>query len=142
VLGKTLGVPLFQEQAMKVAIACAGFHGVRGRSAPPLHGDLQVHGRGQRLQGQARRRHGPQRLRGGIRRAHLQAARGFWVLRLSRKPRGLLRQDRLRLVLGKCHHPDIFCAALLNAQPMGFYAPGADRAGCEGATGSRCGPST
>ena len=23
----------------------------------------------------------------------------------------------------KCHHPDIFCAALLNAQPMGFYAP-------------------
>ena len=23
----------------------------------------------------------------------------------------------------KCHHPDIYCAALLNAQPMGFYAP-------------------
>jgi error-prone DNA polymerase len=23
----------------------------------------------------------------------------------------------------KCHHPDIFCAPLLNAQPMGFYAP-------------------
>ena len=23
----------------------------------------------------------------------------------------------------KCHHPDIFCCALLNAQPMGFYAP-------------------
>ena len=23
----------------------------------------------------------------------------------------------------KCYHPDIFCAALLNAQPMGFYAP-------------------
>ncbi|MGG6497083.1 UNVERIFIED_CONTAM: hypothetical protein NY603_29600, partial [Bacteroidetes bacterium 56_B9] len=23
----------------------------------------------------------------------------------------------------KCHHPEIFCAALLNAQPMGFYAP-------------------
>src|ERR1700722_14950892 len=23
----------------------------------------------------------------------------------------------------KCHHPDIFCAAILNAQPMGFYAP-------------------
>src|SRR4030095_8944985 len=23
----------------------------------------------------------------------------------------------------KCHHPEVFCAALLNAQPMGFYAP-------------------
>ena len=23
----------------------------------------------------------------------------------------------------KCHHPDVFCAAILNAQPMGFYQP-------------------
>ena len=23
----------------------------------------------------------------------------------------------------KCHYPDVFCAALLNSQPMGFYAP-------------------
>src|SRR6185295_16051179 len=23
----------------------------------------------------------------------------------------------------KCHHPDVFCAAILNAQPMGFYEP-------------------
>jgi error-prone DNA polymerase len=23
----------------------------------------------------------------------------------------------------KCHHPDVFCAAILNAQPMGFYSP-------------------
>src|SRR3712207_7947856 len=23
----------------------------------------------------------------------------------------------------KCHHPDVFCCAILNAQPMGFYAP-------------------
>ena len=41
VLGKTLGVPLFQEQAMKVAIVCAGFSGGRGRPAAPLHGYVQ-----------------------------------------------------------------------------------------------------
>ena len=35
----------------------------------------------------------------------------------------------------KCHYPDVFCAALLNAQPMGFYAPGADRAGRAAAWG-------
>ena len=42
----------------------------------------------------------------------------------------------------KCHHPDIFCAALLNAQPMGFYAPAqlvrdAQRAWRRGAAGLR-----
>ena len=30
----------------------------------------------------------------------------------------------------KCHHPAVFAAALLNSQPMGFYAAGADRARC------------
>ena len=35
----------------------------------------------------------------------------------------------------KCWHPDVFCAALLNSQPMGFYAPGADRARRRGAWG-------
>ncbi len=36
-----------------------------------------------------------------------------------------LRSNRLVYASAwvKCHHPDVFCAALLNAQPMGFYAP-------------------
>ena len=33
----------------------------------------------------------------------------------------------------KCHHPDVFCCALLNAQPMGFYAPAQTRARCTAA---------
>ena len=46
VLGKTLGVPLFQEQAMRVAIECAGFTPGEAGSAPPkVDGDLQVHRR-------------------------------------------------------------------------------------------------
>jgi error-prone DNA polymerase len=46
VLGKTLGVPLFQEQAMRVAIECAGFTPARPISSA-RHGDLQVHRRRQ-----------------------------------------------------------------------------------------------
>ena len=42
VLEKTLGVPLFQEQAMKIAIVAAKFEPWRGRQAPPRHGDLQA----------------------------------------------------------------------------------------------------
>ena len=53
VLEKTLGVPLFQEQAMQVAIVCAGFTAVRGRRASPQHGDLQIHRRGHAFQGQS-----------------------------------------------------------------------------------------
>jgi len=44
VLGKTLGVPLFQEQAMRVAIACAGLP-ERSRSTQKKHGDLQTYRR-------------------------------------------------------------------------------------------------
>ena len=90
VLGKTLGVPLFQEQAMRVAIECAGFTAERGRPAPPRHGDLQVHRRGHRTSSDKLvARHGRQRLRAGLRRADLQAARGLRQLRLPREPRRL-----------------------------------------------------
>ena len=57
VLGKTLGVPLFQEQAMRVAIACAGFTPERGRSAPTEHGDLQTYRRRLEIPRQADLRH-------------------------------------------------------------------------------------
>ena len=43
VLKKTLGVPLFQEQAMKIAIVAGGLHAGGSRQAAPRHGDLQAH---------------------------------------------------------------------------------------------------
>ena len=45
VLGKTLGVPLFQEQAMRVAIECAGFTASEADQIAALNGDVQVQGR-------------------------------------------------------------------------------------------------
>ena len=47
VLGKTLGVPLFQEQAMRVAIECAGFTPGEADQLRRVDGDVQVHRRGQ-----------------------------------------------------------------------------------------------
>ena len=99
VLGKTLGVPLFQEQAMKVAIVCAGFTPGEADQLRKEHGHLQVHRRGQPLQGEADRRHDRQRLRAGVRGADLQAAGGVRQLRLSGKPRGVVRVDRLRILM-------------------------------------------
>ena len=51
------------------------------------------------------------------------ADRGFRLLRFSREPRSEFRLIAYASSWMKCHHPDVFCCALLNAQPMGFYAP-------------------
>jgi error-prone DNA polymerase len=123
VLGKTLGVPLFQEQAMRVAIECAGF--------TPGEAD------------QLRRAMATFKFTGGV--SHFRdklvggmVARGYdeaFALQTFTQLEGfgsygfpeshaasfaLLAYASSWL---KCHHPEIFCAALLNSQPMGFYQP-------------------
>ena len=60
VLSKTLGVPLFQEQAMKIAIVAAGFTPGGGRQAAPRHGDLQARRHHRHLPAQDDRRHAGQ----------------------------------------------------------------------------------
>ena len=123
VLGKTLGVPLFQEQAMQVAITCAGF--------TPGEAD------------QLRRAMATFKQTGGV--SHFRdkmtggmVARGYTAEFAERTFKqiegfgsyGFPESHAASFALiayasawMKCHHPDIFCTALLNAQPMGFYAP-------------------
>jgi error-prone DNA polymerase len=55
--------------------------------------------------------------------ALLQPDQGFRRIRLSRKPRGQLRPSGLCLVLAEVPFSGVFACALLNSQPMGFYAP-------------------
>ncbi|HEY9216097.1 MAG TPA: error-prone DNA polymerase [Ancylobacter sp.] len=123
VLGKTLGVPLFQEQAMRVAIECAGFtpgeaDQLRRAMATFKHtGGVSKFG---------------EKLIGGM------VANGYerdFAERTFRQLEGFgsygfpeSHAASFALIAYasswlKCWHPDVFCAALLNAQPMGFYAP-------------------
>lgn len=123
VLGSTLGVPLFQEQAMRVAIECAGF--------TPGEAD------------QLRRAMATFKLTGGVSRFATKLVDGMVARGYSREfAEGTFKQlegfgsygfpeshaASFALIAYasswmKCHHPEVFCAALLNAQPMGFYAP-------------------
>ncbi len=123
VLGKTLGVPLFQEQAMQVAIVCAGF--------TPGEAD------------QLRRAMATFKKTGGVspfrdKMINGMVARGYTAEFAERTFKqiegfgsyGFPESHAASFALiayasswMKCHHPDVFCAALLNAQPMGFYAP-------------------
>ena len=98
-------------------------HAGRGRPAAPGHGvEAQPRADGApalaALRGHGRARH---HRRGG--RPDLREAGRVRQLRLPREPLGVVRLPRLLGSWIKLHYPAAFCAALLNAQPMGFYSP-------------------
>ncbi len=122
-LGKTLGVPLFQEQMMQMAIDCAGFS--------PAEAD--------RLRQAMSAKRGPERieeLRGRLldgmaaRGIPDEAAADIYAKILAFSSYGFPESHAISfayLVYAsawlKCYYPAAFTAALLRAQPMGFYSP-------------------
>jgi error-prone DNA polymerase len=123
VLGRTLGVPLFQEQAMRLAIVAAGFtpaeaDGLR-RAMAAFRSTGEIERWRQKLvQGMTAR---------GYERAFADACfrqvEGFGHYGF---PESHAASFALLVYVSawlKCRYPDVFCAAILNAQPMGFYAP-------------------
>ncbi|WP_291366633.1 error-prone DNA polymerase [Acetobacter sp. UBA5411] len=123
ILGKTLGVPLFQEQAMQVAIHCAGF--------TPSEADQLRRGMKMRDHTASIADFREKMVRGMVANGYTQefAERTFRQLE-GFGSYGFPESHAASFALIayasswlKCHHPDVFCAALLNSQPMGFYAP-------------------
>jgi error-prone DNA polymerase len=123
VLEKTLGVPLFQEQAMKVAIVGAGFTPAEADRLRRSMATFKSTGGVSCFQ---------DKMIGGM------VARGYseeFATRTFRQIEGFgsygfpeshaasFAKIAYASSWMKHYHPDIFCAALLNAQPMGFYAP-------------------
>jgi error-prone DNA polymerase len=122
VLGKTLGVPLFQEQAMRVAIECAGFTPGEADQLRKRMATFKFTG-GVEVQGQADLRHGRQRLRAEFAEKTFKQLEGFGSYGFPESHAASFALIAYASSWLKCWHPDVFCAALLNAQPMGFYAP-------------------
>jgi error-prone DNA polymerase len=122
-LGKTLGVPLFQEQMMQIAIDCAGFspseadrlrQAMSSKRAPERIEEL----RDRLLAGMAERA------------IPAEVAEDIYVKILAFSSYGFPESHAISfayLVYAsawlKCYYPAAFTAALLRAQPMGFYAP-------------------
>ncbi|WP_025144914.1 error-prone DNA polymerase [Pedobacter jeongneungensis] len=123
ILGRTLGVPLFQEQAMKIAIVAAGF--------TPAEAD------------ELRRSMATFKAKGLVSRFHDKlvsgmTARGYpqdFAERVFKQlegfgsygfPESHAASFALLVYVScwlKCHYPDVFATALLNSMPMGFYQP-------------------
>lgn len=123
VLGKTLGVPLFQEQAMRVAIECAGF---TPGEADMLRKSMATfkftggvsHFRDKLIAGMVENGYDAE-----FAERTFKQLEGFGSYGFPESHAASFALIAYASSWLKCWHPDIFCAALLNAQPMGFYAP-------------------
>jgi error-prone DNA polymerase len=123
VLGKTLGVPLFQEQAMRIAIVAAGFTPAEAdklRRAMATFRKVGTIGSFQQkmVEGMAARGYDRDFAERCFRQIEGFGEYGF--------PESHAASFALLVYVSawlKCHYPDAFAVGLLNAQPMGFYAP-------------------
>ncbi len=123
VLGRTLGVPLFQEQAMKLAIEAAKFtpeeaNGLRRAMATFKNlGDLSVY-RSKFVDGMVARGYQPDFAARCFKQIEGFGSYGFPESHAASFAKLVYASSWI-----KKHHPDVFCAAILNSQPMGFYQP-------------------
>jgi error-prone DNA polymerase len=123
VLEKTLGVPLFQEQAMKVAIVGAGFTPAEADGLRRSMATFKFTGgvgryRDQLINGMIARGYTPD-----FAERTFKQIEGFGSYGFPESHAASFAKIAYASSWMKCHHPDVFCCALLNAQPMGFYAP-------------------
>src|SRR5262245_5757973 len=123
VLSRTLGVPIFQEQVMELAMVAAGFTPGeadrlrRSMAAWKRSGGLEPFEEKIKL-GMRRNGYAPEFADAIYRQILGFGEYGF--------PESHSASFALLVYVSswlKCHHPAAFCAALLNSQPMGFYAP-------------------
>ncbi|WP_437969662.1 error-prone DNA polymerase [Sorangium sp. So ce260] len=125
ILERTLGVPLFQEQVMQIAMVGAGYTPGeadqlrRDMAAWKKHGRLERH-RGRLIQGFAER--GISAKFGEMLYQQIQGFGEYGFPESHAASFALLVYASAWL---KVHHPAAFTCALLNAQPMGFYSPSA-----------------
>jgi len=123
VLGKTMGVPLFQEQAMRLAIVAAKFtpeeaNGLR-RSMATFRNAGTIHKFGEKMIGNMVARGYDREF--ATRCFH--QIEGFGTYGFPESHAASFAHLVYISSWIKCHHPAAFACALLNSQPMGFYAP-------------------
>ncbi|MEN3168346.1 error-prone DNA polymerase [Gluconobacter sp. OJB] len=123
ILGKTLGVPLFQEQAMQVAIHCAGFTPGEADQLRRAMATFKMTGgvspfRDKLVNGMLANGYEQ-----GFAEQTFSQLEGFGSYGFPESHAASFALIAYASAWMKCHYPDVFCVALLNSQPMGFYAP-------------------
>jgi error-prone DNA polymerase len=123
ILQRTLGVPLFQEQAMKIAIVAAGFTPAEADELRRSMATFKAHGQVTRFEEKLV----SGMVKNGYTREYAQRVfkqlEGFGSYGF---PESHAASFALLVYVSswiKCFYPDIFACALLNSMPMGFYQP-------------------
>lgn len=123
ILYKTLGVPLFQEQAMRIAIVAAGFTLTEADELRRSMATFKSHGQVTKfekklVQGMIKKGYTEEYAHRIFRQLEGFGSYGF--------PESHAVSFALLVYISswlKCYHPDVFACALLNSMPMGFYQP-------------------
>lgn len=123
VLERTLGVPIFQEQVIELAMVAAGFSGGEAdqlrRAIGAWHSTKQLESFRLRLIDGMLKRGYQQRFAEQI----FHQIKGFGEYGFPESHSASFALIAYVSAWLKCHHPAAFTCALLNSQPMGFYAP-------------------
>ncbi len=123
ILNRTLGVPIFQEQAMKIAIDAAKFSPAEANELRKAMATFRSRGTIEKLQQKMVGRMIDRGYDAEFAQRCFDQIKGFGEYGF---PESHAASFALLVYISswiKLRYPDVFCAALLNSQPMGFYAP-------------------
>ncbi|NAZ38361.1 error-prone DNA polymerase [Rubellimicrobium sp. CFH 75288] len=123
ILGRTLGVPIFQEQAMKIAMTAAMFDAREANELRKAMATFRSRGQIDRLEAKMVNRMIARGYDPDFARRCFDQIKGFGEYGFPESHAASFALLVYASAWLKCHYPAAFGAALLNSQPMGFYAP-------------------
>ncbi|PYV14263.1 MAG: error-prone DNA polymerase, partial [Acidobacteria bacterium] len=123
VLRRTLGVPLFQEQLLRMAMICAGFSGGEAEELRRAFGFKRSEARMKDVEVKLRRGMEHNGIVGEQQDRIVQSITSFALYGFPESHAASFALLAYASAYLKCHYPAAFTAAMLNNQPMGFYHP-------------------
>ncbi len=123
VLRRTLGVPLFQEQLLRMAMAVGGFTGGEAEELRRALGSHRSEARMRAVIAKLRARMAEHGIAGAVAEEITASITSFAQYGFPESHAASFALLVYASAYLKAHHPEIFYAALLNNQPMGFYHP-------------------
>ncbi len=123
ILARTLGVPLFQEQLLRMAMVAAGFSGGEAEELRRAMGFKRSEKRMQQLEGRLRSGMAREGIVGEAAEAIIRSITSFALYGFPESHAASFALLVYASAFLKAHYPAAFYTALLNNQPMGFYHP-------------------
>jgi error-prone DNA polymerase len=123
ILRRTLGVPLFQEQLLRMAMTVAGFTGGEAEELRRAMGFKRSMARMEKIELRLRAGMTRNGIRGDVADRIVRSIASFALYGFPESHAASFALIAYASVYLKCHHPAAFFAAMLNCYPMGFYHP-------------------